>query len=130
MNTVELNNSTSSAAFYVALKGVADATAMLAQHCATLVGALSESQSATNPMSAHKASSKPTSEQCAENQNKIGVNLSPRGVELIYRLYDHGSSVRAASMAMRISHRAAKWRKAAWEKAGAQNRPFTILDID
>lgn len=131
MNMHNLNRTTSQAAILSAVKGISEATALLAHHSAALAATLAEfSPVDEGAVATVKTPNKPSVEQCHEPQNKIGVNLSPRGIELIYRLYDHGSSVRAASIAMAISHRAAKWRKGAWEKAGGSNRPRTVLDID
>lgn len=131
MNANNLNSTTNEAAILAAVKGIAEATALLAQHSAALAATLTGFATAGGgAVATLNTSHKPSVEQCREPQNKIGVNLSPRGTELIYRLYDNGSSVRAASIAMAISHRAAKWRKGSWEKAGGLSRPRTILDID
>ena len=130
MKTTTLT-STTAMALLAAVEGISKATAEVAQHSATLAKLCAEVL-AGGPaeIALPQSKAKPTREQCQDPKNKIGVNLSPRGVEIIYRLFDHDSSVRAASLAMSISHRAAKWRKGAWEKAGGKDRPTTNLDID
>jgi hypothetical protein len=130
MKTVTLGSSTV-LDLLTAVEGISKATAEVAQHSAMLAKVCAELLSgAPTGIVAAQPRSKPTIEQCREQRNKVGVNLSPRGIEIIYRLFDHGSSVRGAAIAMDISHRAAKWRKGAWEKAGGKDRPTTTLDID
>ncbi|WP_166040345.1 hypothetical protein [Sphingosinicella sp. YJ22] len=132
MQNVHLNT-TAMATALAAADGIVKAAAEIAQHSATLAKVFAEAlahPSSQAPTVTPIAKTKPTLDQCREAQNKIGVNLSPRGVEIIYRLFDHDSSVRAASISMGISHRAAKWRKNAWLKAGGKARPTVILDID
>jgi hypothetical protein len=134
MTTKTLNSSNESG-LLAAVEGIARATADMAQHSATLAKLCADLLSGARrdiarDIALAQPKPMPTREQCQDPSNKIGVNLSPRGIELIYRLFDHGSSVRAASLAFGISHRAAKWRKGAWEKAGGKDRPTSNLDID
>lgn len=60
--------------------------------------------------------------------NKIGLNLSPRGVEVCYRLYDQGKTRYAVKRALSISYGAATHRFHAWEKLGGKNRKRQPLD--
>ncbi|APL95497.1 hypothetical protein [Sphingobium indicum] len=60
--------------------------------------------------------------------NKIGDNLSPRGVEVCYRLYDQGKTRYAVSQALKISYGAATHRFHAWEKLGGVNRQRQPLE--
>jgi hypothetical protein len=60
--------------------------------------------------------------------NKEGVNLTRRGVEVCYRLFDEGKSRYAVSQALDISYGAATHRFHAWEKAGGANRQRQELD--
>lgn len=61
-------------------------------------------------------------------RNKTGRNLSERGVEVIYRLFDQGKTIYAAKEAMQISYSAAKYRHETWEKAGGHGREKAVLD--
>lgn len=54
--------------------------------------------------------------------NKNGTNLTPRGVEVCYRLFDGGKTRYAVADAMGISYGAATHRFHAWEKLGGQKR--------
>jgi len=54
--------------------------------------------------------------------NKNGVNLTPRGVEVAYRMFDAGRTRYAVSEALDISYGAATHRFHAWEKLGGKNR--------
>jgi hypothetical protein len=60
--------------------------------------------------------------------NKIGDNLSSRGVEVCYRLYDQGKTRYAVSQALKISYGAATHRFHAWEKLGGVNRERKPLE--
>jgi DNA-binding NarL/FixJ family response regulator len=53
--------------------------------------------------------------------------LTPRGVEVCYRLFDRGLSRYAVARAMDISFGAATHRQAAWRKAGGVNRTKNML---
>ncbi|KQW81823.1 hypothetical protein [Brevundimonas sp. Root1279] len=48
--------------------------------------------------------------------------LTPRGVEVCYRLFDAGKTRYAVSEAMGISYGAATYRYGAWEKEGGPDR--------
>jgi hypothetical protein len=60
--------------------------------------------------------------------NKIGVNLSPRGVEVCYRLFDEGKTRYAVKRLLGISYGAATHRFHAWEKLGGRNRKRQPLE--
>lgn len=63
--------------------------------------------------------------------NKNGVNLTPRGVEVAYRMFDMGKTRYAVAQALDLSFGAATNRLYAWEKAGGKNRekqPLTIRE--
>ncbi|MGA7972530.1 MAG: hypothetical protein WCA36_06965 [Pseudolabrys sp.] len=61
--------------------------------------------------------------------NKDGVNLTARGVEVCYRLFDAGKTRYAVAQAMSISYGAATHRFHAWEKLGGINREKKALCI-
>jgi len=48
--------------------------------------------------------------------------LTPRGIEICYRLYDFGKSPLAVAHLMKISKKAATYRKKLWQQAGGLNR--------
>ena len=48
--------------------------------------------------------------------------LTPRGVEICYRLFDSGKTRYAVATAMGISFGAASYRLGAWQKVGGSNR--------
>jgi DNA-binding NarL/FixJ family response regulator len=54
--------------------------------------------------------------------------LTPRGVEVCYRLFDAGKTRYAVALAMNISFGAATHRLDAWKKAGGRDRKKTRLD--
>src|SRR4051812_37619744 len=54
--------------------------------------------------------------------NKTGVNLTARGVEVCYRLFDAGKTRYAVAQALDISYAAASNRMHTWEKLGGKNR--------
>ncbi|MFG1185281.1 MULTISPECIES: hypothetical protein [Xanthobacter] len=64
----------------------------------------------------------PTNEACQDPANKIGSNLTERGAEILYRLFDHGAGYNRASKALGITQTAARNRKGLWEKLGGMNR--------
>lgn len=66
----------------------------------------------------------PTLAQCQDPANKTenGVNLTERGVEILYRLFDDGAGYNRASKSLGITQTAARHRKGAWEKAGGRDR--------
>ncbi len=72
----------------------------------------------------------PTLEQARDSRNKDGVNLTARGTEILYRLFDDGAGYNRASKALGITQTAARNRKGLWEKLGGLNRPRVPLDID
>ena len=54
--------------------------------------------------------------------NKRGKNLSPRGIEVVYRLYDAGKTRHAVAAALDISFAAADHRHRTWLQAGGKQR--------
>jgi hypothetical protein len=72
----------------------------------------------------------PTLEQAQDPRNKEGANLTPRGAEILYRLFDDGAGYNRASKALGITQTAARNRKGLWEKQGGLNRKRAPLDID
>ncbi|MGB6534686.1 MAG: hypothetical protein WBF58_01845 [Xanthobacteraceae bacterium] len=60
--------------------------------------------------------------------NKVGVNLSRRGIEVCYRLFDEGKTRYAVKRLLDISYGAATHRFHAWEKLGGKNRKREPLD--
>jgi hypothetical protein len=60
--------------------------------------------------------------------NKIGVNLSPRGIEVCYRLFDQGKPRYAVKKLLGISYGAATHRYHAWEKLGGKTRERQPLE--
>jgi hypothetical protein len=72
----------------------------------------------------------PTLEQAQDPRNKEGENLTARGVEILYRLFDDGAGYNRASKALGISQTAARNRKGLWEKVGGLSRTRASLDID
>ena len=77
--------------------------------------------------SVHKS---PSQEDGRDPRNKNGKNLAPRGVEILYRVFDEGGGYNRAAKMLTISQSAAKNRKAIWTKLGGANRKKEILDID
>ena len=54
--------------------------------------------------------------------------LTPRGVEICYRLFEQGATRYAVSRAMNISFGAASHRQTAWKKVGGAARTKMQLD--
>jgi hypothetical protein len=72
----------------------------------------------------------PTPSDGLDSRNKNGQNLTPRGVEILYRVFDDAGGYNRAAKMLNITQAAAKSRKASWAKAGGINRQKAILDID
>ena len=72
----------------------------------------------------------PSQEDGRDPRNKNGKNLTARGVEILYRVFDDGGGYNRAAKMLTISQSAAKNRKAIWTKLGGANRTKEILDID
>lgn len=72
----------------------------------------------------------PTLADGLDPRNKNGVNLTARGAEILYRLFDAGAGYNRAAKTLQIAQNAAKNRKVMWEKLGGANRPKLKLDID
>jgi DNA-binding NarL/FixJ family response regulator len=60
--------------------------------------------------------------------NKDGQFLTPRGIEVCYRLFDMGKTRYAVADALKISYGAATHRFHAWEKLGGRDRKRLPLD--
>ena len=69
----------------------------------------------------------PTLQDGHDPRNKNGLNLTDRGVEIIYRVFDDGGGYNRAAKMVNISQGAAKNRKACWLKAGGLNRQKKLL---
>jgi hypothetical protein len=54
--------------------------------------------------------------------NKKGVNLTPRGVEVCYRLFDRGDNRYKVKRKLNISYGAATHRFHAWQALGGKSR--------
>jgi hypothetical protein len=54
--------------------------------------------------------------------NKRGRNLTSRGIEVAYRMYDAGKTRHAVATALEISFPAAAHRHETWTKAGGMQR--------
>ena len=63
-------------------------------------------------------------------RNKNGLNLTPRGAEIVYRLFDDGAGYNRVAKALSITQAAAKNRKAMWTRLGGMSRQKVALDID
>ncbi len=72
----------------------------------------------------------PTLADGHDPRNKNGLNLTPRGVEIIYRVFDDNGGYNRAAKMLNISQGAAKNRKATWLREGGTNRTKQIIDID
>ncbi len=64
----------------------------------------------------------PTDEDCRDPRNKNGLNLSPDGLEILFRLLDSGAGYNSAGRKLSITQTAVKNRKRDWEAAGGVNR--------
>jgi hypothetical protein len=73
---------------------------------------------------------KPTLQDGHDPRNKNGLNLTPRGVEILFRVFDDDGGYNRGAKFLKISPVAAKNRKAQWVKAGGKNRQKDALDID
>jgi hypothetical protein len=72
----------------------------------------------------------PTLADGHDPRNKNGQNLTPRGIEILYRVFDDNGGYNRAAKMLNISQGAAKNRKGSWLKAGGTNRVKSVLDID
>ncbi|MBZ9922375.1 hypothetical protein LB561_09900 [Mesorhizobium sp. B292B1B] len=64
----------------------------------------------------------PNDEDCRDPRNKVGVNLTPEGREVLFRLLDAGAGYNSAGRRMSITQTAVKNRKKDWEAAGGKHR--------
>ena len=83
----------------------------------------------TSAMTSH-VPREPSLAEARDPTNKSGVNLTPRGIEIIYRYYDNDASMRKASKMMGISQQAAKWRFEKWKIEGGLKRKRAKIDLD
>jgi hypothetical protein len=103
----------------------ADMHAQIDVRCNEAIQQLS-SNGAANTIT-HK---QPTLADGHDPRNKNGQNLTPRGAEILYRVFDDGGGYNRAAKMLNISQGAAKNRKAIWNSLGGQNRVKLTLDID
>ena len=82
------------------------------------------------PPTVASAFKSPSQEDGRDLRNKNDKNLTPRGVEILYRVFDDGGGYNRAAKMLTISQSAAKNRKAMWTRLGGANRKKEILDID
>ena len=119
-----INKDTSTAIAAVeALRATLHAT--VNQACDTLVAALAP-EAETNAATFKK----PTLADGHDPRNKNGLNLTDRGIEILYRVFDDGGGYNRAAKMLNITQGAAKNRKGLWLKAGGLNRKKQVLDID
>jgi len=64
----------------------------------------------------------PSDEDCRDPRNKNGLNMSPEGLEILFRLLDAGAGYNSAGRKLSITQTAVKNRKKDWEAAGGANR--------
>lgn len=64
----------------------------------------------------------PTEDDCRDQRNKVGLNLTPEGIEILFRLLDKGAGYNSAGRKMSITQTAVKNRKKDWEAAGGLKR--------
>ena len=64
----------------------------------------------------------PTDEDCRDPRNKNGKNMTPEGLEILFRLLDGGAGYNSAGRRLSITQTAVKNRKKDWEAAGGANR--------
>lgn len=69
----------------------------------------------------------PSDEHCRDPRNKNGHNLTPEGVEILFRLLDQGAGYNSAGRKMSITQTAVKNRKKDWEVAGGLKRKKTFV---
>lgn len=75
--------------------------------------------------------SKPDQEEELDPRNPLNKTdqfLTPRGIEVCYRLFDMGKSRYAVAEALQISYGAATHRFHQWEKLGGKDRKRQPLD--
>lgn len=72
----------------------------------------------------------PTLADGHDPRNKNRLTLTPRGVEILYRVFDDNGGYNRAAKMVNIAQTAAKHRKAAWLHVGGKDRAKLILDID
>ena len=70
----------------------------------------------------------PTDEDCRDPRNKTGMNLTPEGVEVLFRLLDKGAGYNSAGRKLSITQNAVKNRKKAWEADGGPNRQKMFIE--
>ena len=72
----------------------------------------------------------PTPADGLDSRNKNGLNLTPRGIEILYRVFDEGGGYNRSARMLGISQGAAKNRKGLWTNLGGLSRAKMVLDID
>jgi len=102
-----------------------DLTASIDRACDGLRAALASEAPPT-----HAVLKFPTLQDGHDPRNKNGLNLTERGVEILYRVFDDDGGYNRAAKMLNISQGAAKNRKGLWMKVGGKNRQKLVLDID
>ncbi len=64
----------------------------------------------------------PSDADCLDPRNKTGLNLTPEGVEILFRLLDKGAGYNSAGRKMSITQTAVRNRKGDWNAAGGVKR--------
>ncbi|WP_027152571.1 hypothetical protein [Mesorhizobium sp. WSM2561] len=64
----------------------------------------------------------PSDDDCRDARNKVGVNLTPEGKEILFRLLDNDAGYNSAGRRMSITQTAVKNRKKDWLAAGGKHR--------
>jgi hypothetical protein len=85
---------------------------------------------APTPPQAQRIYKTPTPADGLDPRNKNGANLTPRGVEILFRAFDDCAGYNRAGKLLNITQGAAKNRKDQWRKLGGIHRVKTPLDID
>ncbi len=105
--------------------------ARLTQATDTIEAAVQKITAAVSALRQILASATPVAFDPLDPANKYEVGglekLTPRGIEICYRLFDQGLTRYAVGQAMNISFGAATHRFAAWQKAGGVNRSKQVL---
>lgn len=72
----------------------------------------------------------PTADDGRDPRNKNGNNLTPRGLEILFRVFDDDGGYNRAGKLLNITQAAAKNRKQQWVQQGGKARTKSLLDID
>jgi hypothetical protein len=75
----------------------------------------------------HVIYNSPSDEHYRDPRNKNGLNLTPEGLEILFRLLDQGAGYNSAGRKMSITQTAVKNRKKDWEAAGGLRREKAFI---